>query len=206
MRYANSDELSRFHDSFLAMCEKHADRKEQRAWGFPHGVIACDTYRFNTGQRTLYVGHHDIGQGERWWVPIRLEDQSASGQLQIDFELCIPKQKSMHLSVHYAVDSNDMGNILHKGKFTVGRGGVSMSTFFAYYRRHPGRWRLMEFNNHTYLVLGRVNLDMTEADFAELLESLADFAKYIPGFKDTRRYSGPSQTARGHHQLDPGGH
>lgn len=195
MRHANSDELSRFHDSFLAMCEKNADRKEQRAWGFPHGVIKCDTYCFNTGQRTLYVGHHDIGQGERWWVPIRLEDQSASGQLQIDFELCIPKQKSMHLSVHYAVDSNDMVNILHKGKFTVGRGGVSMSTFFAYYKKDPSGWQLPEFNNREYLVLGRVSLAMTDADFTGLLESLADFARYIPKFKDAFRQSGRNRAS-----------
>ena len=56
MRYVNSDELSCFHDAFLAMCEKHAITKGQQAWGFPSGVICCDTYSFNTEQRVMYIG------------------------------------------------------------------------------------------------------------------------------------------------------
>ena len=195
MRYAGCHELSQFHDAFLAMCEKHAAAKQQREWGFPNGVILCDTFSFNTRQGTLYVGHHDIGQGKRWWIPIRLEDQAADGQLQIDFELCIPKGTDMRLSVHYVIDIDNAVHIMHKGRFTVGRRGLRMSAFFASYRKNPGRWQLMEFRDHTYLVLGRVNLAMTDTDFTALLGSMADFARYIPKFKDAFRQSGRNRAS-----------
>ena len=89
----------------------------------------------------------------------------------------------MRLSVHYAIDENNIVHILHKGKFTVRHGSVSMWKFFDYYRKSRGKWQLIHWNNHDYLVLGKVNLAVTDAEFAELLDSLAEFARYIPDFK-----------------------
>jgi len=169
------------------MCEKHAASKDERVWGFPTGSIDCDTYSFVTQRGSLHVGHSEEVVDTRWWIPVGLESQAFNSALAIAFEMNIPRERNMHLSVHYVVDSHGRIYILHKGKFAIGRSSVSMSEFFAYYRKHPGRWQLMQFSNYEYLVLGRVNLDMTDTDFTTLLKSLADFAGYVPRFKDTYR-------------------
>ena len=183
MRYLNSLELSQFHDILLKMFQKHATNVRKKDWGHPHGTDYCDTYSFNTKYGTLHIGHDDYVQEERWWIPIVLEEQISGAQLSIAFEMNIPKTRNMRLSVHYAIDENNIVHILHKGKFTVRHGSVSMSQFFGYYGKNPGKWQLIHWNNHDYLVLGKVNLVLTDAEFIGLLDSLADFANYIPDFK-----------------------
>ena len=187
MRYLNSLELSQFHDALLKMVQKHATNVGEDSWGYPSGVHYCDTYSFNTKYGTLYMGHDDFIEEKRWWVPIALEEQISGHQLPIAFEMCIPKTRNMHVSVHYAIDDNNIVHILHKGKFTVGHGSVSMWEFFDYYRKNRGKWQLIKFNYYDYLVLGKVNLVITDTDFAELLESLAEFARYIPNYKSNYR-------------------
>lgn len=187
MRYANSAELSQFHDAFLAMCEKHATAKDEEGWGFPTGVIYCDTYSFTTGQGTLHIGHDATVTETRWWIPIGLESQAYVNELAIAFEMNIPKTRNMHLSVHYAIDDDNLIHILHKGKVTVGHSAVSMYKFFNYYQNHPGRWPVISFSGYSYLKLGKVRLPITDDEFLGLLESLAEFANYIPGFKDNYR-------------------
>ena len=187
MRYVNSDELSCFHDAFLAMCEKHAITKGQQAWGFPSGVICCDTYSFNTEQRVMYIGHKDFVRERTWWIPIGLESQAYVNELAIAFEMNIQRTKTMHLSVHYGIDDDNGVRILHKGKVTVGHGAVSMHEFLSCYRNNPGRWPVISFSSYKYLGLRKVSLPITDDEFVSLLESLAGFASYIPGFKENYR-------------------
>lgn len=186
MRYLNSSELSRFHDSFMAMCEKHATAKDEESWGFPTGIIDCDTYSFNTEQGVMYIGHSAIVVENRWWIPISLESQAYVNELAIAFEMNIPRTKNMHVSIHYAIDDNNKVHILHKGKVTA-RHGLAMSDFLEYYQKNPGRWPVISFSSYEYLELGKVSLLITDDEFFGLLESLAGFANYIPGFKDKYR-------------------
>ena len=187
MRYLNSSELSQFHDSFMAMCEKHATKRDEEGWGFPSGIIDCDTYSFNTQQGMIYIGHSATVVENRWWIPISLESQAYVNELAIAFEMNIPKARNMHLSVHYAIDDDNCIHILHKGKLTVGHSSVSMYKFFNYYRNNPGKWPAISFFGYEYLELGKVSLPITDDEFLGLLESLAGFANYIPGFKDNYR-------------------
>ena len=187
MRYLNSSELSKFHDSLLRMFGKHATNIGQDSWGFPSGINYCDTYSFNTKYGTLHVGHDDFTEAKRWWIPITLEEQVYGDQLPIAFEMCIPKTRNVQVSVHYAIDDNNIVYILHKGKFTVGHGSVSMSDFFDYYQKHPGKWQLIKFNYYDYLLLAKVNLVLADADFTQLLDSLAEFTRYIPNYKSNYR-------------------
>lgn len=183
MRYLNSDELSQFHDAFLKMCKKHAITKDEWGWGFPTGVIHCDTYSFKTRKGTTYIGHEDFDKEGRWWIPIGLEMQAFGSELAIAYEMNIPKARNMHLSVHYVADDDNRIHILHKGKFTVGHRAVSMNEFFNYYRKNPGRWPVINFSGYEYLELGTGSRPITDDEFLGLLESLAEFADYIPGFK-----------------------
>ena len=187
MRYLNSDELSQFHDAFLTMCEKHATTKDEWGWGFPTGVIDCDTYSLETQKGTMYIGHEDFDKERRWWIPIGLESQAFGNELAIAFEMNIPKARNMHLSVHYTIDDNQKVHVLHKGKFTVGHGAVSMYEFFDYYKKNPGKWPVINFSFYEYLELGKVSLPIPDNEFLTLVESLAEFADYIPGFKDKYR-------------------
>ena len=187
MRYLNSLELSQFHDVLLKMFQKHATNVGKKNWGHPHGIDYCDTYSFNTKCGTLYIGHDDYVQEERWWIPIVLEEQISGDQLSIAFEMNIPKTRNMRLSVHYAIDDDNIVHILHKGKVTVGHGAVSMRKFFSYYQNNPGRWQVIRFSGYEYLELGEVSLPITDDEFLGLLKSLAEFANYVPGFKDNYR-------------------
>lgn len=155
--------------------------------GDPSGSTFCDTYSFNTPHGTLYIGHYHYPDVKRWWIPIVLEEQIKGMQLPIAFEMCIPEKSNMNLSVHYAIDSNQKVSILHKGKFSVGHRSVSMAEFFDYYRKNPGKWKIIDFNYHDYLILENVNLVLTDADFQNLLISMAEFAKYIPKFREKYR-------------------
>jgi len=188
MKYLSNSQLSQFHDALVDMFNKHATKKQEDEWGYPSGVLYCDTYTFNTKHGLLNIGHHDLIAEKRWWIPLVLEEQISGDQLPIAFEMCIPKTKNMHVSVHYAIDDNSVVHILHKGKFTVGHGSVSMQEFFDYYRKNPGKWQLTKFNYYDeYLVLGKVHLVLTNTEFDQLLDSLAEFAKYIPDFKSNYR-------------------
>ncbi len=186
MRYLNSSELSQFHDSFMAMCEKHATTKDEEGWGFPGGVHDCDTYSFNIGSGILKIGHSNTIVANRWWIPLSLESQAYVFELAIAFEMNIPKTHNMHVSIHYAINDDNEVHILHKGKVTA-RHGLSMYDFFEYYRKNPGRWPVISFSGYEYLELGKINMVITDIGFKGLLDSLADFAKYIPGFKDKYR-------------------
>ena len=183
MRYLNSAELSQFHGAFIGMCEKHATTKNEEGWGLPTGVISCDTYSFTTRQETLYIGHDATVVENRWWIPIGLESQAYIYELAIAFEMNIPRTRNMHLSVHYAIDDDSRIHILHKGKVTVGHSSVSMSEFFSYYLNNPGRWPIISFYGYEYLEVGKVSLPIIDDEFLGLLESLAEFANYISGFK-----------------------
>jgi len=187
VRYANSNELTQFHDSFLAMCEKHAKEKTEEEWGYPGGFDFCGTYNFDTKYGPMYIGHIDKPEMSRYWIPIILEEQVTGYQLSVTFEMCIPKTKNLRLSVHYTIDDSNIIQILHKGKFTLGHGSLSMADFFDFYRKNPAKWQVIKFNGYDYLVLSKVNLVMTDTDFTELLDSLAEFAKYIPSFKNKYR-------------------
>lgn len=187
MRYLNSTELQQFHKGFLNLCEKHAIDKSEESWGHPHGAIYCDTFTFNTKHGTIYLGHDDFIEQNRWWIPIGIEEPVFGPDFTISFEMCIPKTENRYLSVHYMIDDNKTIHIFHKGKFTVGHGSVSMHEFFDYYKNNPGKWQLTKVNFQDYLELGKVNIAITDTDFSGLLDSLADFAKYIPSFKDKYR-------------------
>ena len=186
MRYLNSSELSRFHDAFLAMCEKRAARKTDERWGFPGGIIDCDTYSFNTEQGTMYIGHSTAVVENRWWIPVGLQAQRTVNELTIAFEVNIPRVVNMRLSVHFAIDDNNSIHILHKGKVTA-RHSLRMDQFFAYYRNHSGRWPVIRFSGYNYLELGSVSIDVSDDEFLGFLESLAGFANYVPEFKDNYR-------------------
>jgi hypothetical protein len=187
MRYLNSTELSQFHDVLLIMFKKHATEQGEEGWGYPTGIHYCDTYSFNTKHGTMYIGHDDFIPEARWWIPIGLEEQRVADWLTISFEMCIPKTENRYISVHYTIDDNNIIHILHKGKFTVGHGSVNMFEFFDYYQKNPGKWPLIKYNYYDYLEIGRVNLALTDADFVGLLDSLAEFARYIPDFKNNYR-------------------
>ena len=188
MRYLTSLELGQFHAALLSELKKHSSSQIEKAWGYPHGATTCNTYSFSTKHGTLYVGHHDNVKINRWWIPITLKEQVSGAQLPITFEMCVPKTNNMRLSVHYAVDDNGLVHILHKGKFTVGHGSVSMQEFFIYYRKSPGQWSLMQFRGYDYLELGKLSLNLTtNSTFPDLLDSLAILARYIPTFKNKYR-------------------
>jgi len=187
MDYLGNSQLSQFHDALLGMFNKHATEIKEDEWGYPSGVHYCETYTFNTKCGLLYIGHDDFIEEKRWWIPIALEEQIYGDQLPIAFEMCIPKTRNMHVSVHYAIDDDNIVHILHKGKFTVGHGSVSMWEFFDYYRKNPGKWQLMKLSHYDYLVLGKVTPVLTDTEFAQLLESLAEFARYIPNYKSNYR-------------------
>jgi len=187
MRYANSAELSQFHDSFLAMCEKHTTTKDEWGWGFPGGIIDCDTYSFNTDHGLMYIGHSDEVADNRWWIPIGLESQAYGSELAIAYEMNIPFTENRHISLHYTFDNDNRIHILHKGKVTVGHGSIGMDEFFRYYRNNPGRWPVINFSGYEYLELGKVSLPITDDEFLGLLESLAEFANYIQRFKNNWR-------------------
>jgi len=187
MRYLTSLELRQFHDALLGKFKKHATSQAKKEWGYPHGVTSCDTYSFSTKHGMLYLGHYDYIEGNRWWIPITLEEQVSGAQLPVTFEMSIPKTRNMRVSVHYAVDDNGLVHILDKGKFTVGYGSVGMQEFFTYYRKTPGQWPLMQFNSYDYVVLGKLSLNVTDSNLLDLLGSLAEFAIYILNFKNKYR-------------------
>jgi len=64
---------------------------------------------------------------------------------------------------------------------------VSMSEFFAYYRKNPGQWPIINFSYYDYIELGKVNLVFTDNEFLGLLDSLAEFARYLPDYKSNYR-------------------
>lgn len=187
MRFLFDKEFPSFHDSVLGLMKKHSKRHSIEVWGFPSGNIECDTYGFQTKYGTLLMGHHNDTKHKRWWIPINLDNFGYGIQIPIAFEMCIPKAANRHLSVHYATDANDDINILHKGKFTVGYGSVSMLEFFRYYRANPGGWPIISFDGREYLLLGKLNQRLLDNSFLDLISSLAEFAKYIPSFKNKYR-------------------
>jgi hypothetical protein len=187
MRYLNNSELSQFHDSLLEMFKKQATNVSEETWGFPSGFIDCDTFQFITNLGNLYIGHNDNEEANRWWIPVASEDLNFGTEFHIAFEMSIPKTQNRSLSVHYMIDDNKMVHIMHKGKFTVGYGSVSMAEFFEYYQDNPGRWQVISFIDYDYLELAKLNLQVTDKDFNELVESLAQFAAYIPAFKNQYR-------------------
>lgn len=186
MRYLNSFELTQFHEAFLAMCVKHASTKGEKTWGFPGGINDCDTYSFGTQNGNLYVGHSATIVENRWWIPINLLSQTVPEELTIAFEMNIPKERNISLSVHYVIDDDNRIRILHKGRVTA-RAGLRMADFFNFYRKNPGIWPVFDFSNHQYLEFGKVSLPMTDDEFLRLLESLAAFATYITEFKNNYR-------------------
>lgn len=190
MRYLTSSELHSFHDSFLQALRIHSSSHYEEEWGYPSGFEICDTFSFSTEHGTLLIGHLDrTNELGRWWIPITLEDNSYTqfSQLLINFEMSIPTQPNLYLSAHYTIDDDGAIHILHKGKFTVGHGSISMHAFFEYYRANPGRWLLRKFMGYDYLQLAKINPESFESDFLKLLPSLADFAKYISTFKNEYR-------------------
>ena len=189
MRYLNGSELYSFHESFLKALKKHSSSQSEEEWGYPSGVDICDTFSFTTEHGTLLIGYLDrIKELGRWWVPITLQDNISTpyAQITIDFEMSIPMRQNFHVSVHYTITDDGAILILHKGKFTIGHGSRSMSEFFEYYRKNPGRWQIIQFNGYNYLQLGRINPESFDNEFLKLISSLADFAKYIRTFK--KRY------------------
>ncbi len=119
-------EGTRFHDALLGQLKKHAISQTKEEWGYPSGVTYCDTYSFSTKHGMLYLGHYDYTKGDRWWIPITMEEQVSGAQLPVTFEMSIPKTRNMHVSVHYGIEDNGLAHILEKGKFTVGYGSVGM--------------------------------------------------------------------------------
>jgi hypothetical protein len=182
MRYLNGKELSSFHDEFASMLKKHTRYAGLRNWGYPNGVITCEAYFTNTTSGNIFIGHHEIA-GNRWWIPIEIDKNLLDYDLQIAFEMCVPFTSNRNLSVHYMLDTDNSIKILHKGKFTVGRGSTKMVDFFEYYRNNPGSWQLLKWNDYDYLVLGKLDTPLSDAGFLSLIESLGEFAHYIPNFK-----------------------
>jgi hypothetical protein len=186
MRYANSTELSQFHDSFLKQCAQQAISRLQMSWGFPSGTNECDTFSFDTQYGIMYIGHSDNIVPNRCWMPIGMQSQRTVNDLTIAFEVNIPRTMNKRLSVHFTIDDDNHIHILHKGKVTA-KHGLSMNNFFNYYRNHPGQWPVIQFSMYNYLELGIVSMEVENHEFLELLDSLAIFANYIPAFKDNYR-------------------
>jgi hypothetical protein len=190
MRYLTSSELHSFHDSFLQTLRKHSLSQSDEDWGYPGGFHICETHLFETKHGNMYIGHLDsVEDAGRWWIPVTLEDNIRSlsaTQLSIDFEMSIPVRPNFHLSTHYIKDEGNL-YIVQKGNFTVGHSGIKMSDFFQYYLANPGRWQVIQFNGYDYLILVKLALKSIDAEFPYLIDSLADFANYIPGFKNRYR-------------------
>ena len=180
MRYLTSPELQDFHDSFLRALRKHSSGHSDEAWGFPHGWDECDTFSFRTVHGTLLIGHLDLTKElGRWWIPISLEDNYPN----IEFEINIPLEPNLRLSVHYTMDDDGAILILHKGRFTVVH-AIGMSEFFEYYRANPVIWERMQYNWYDYLILAKIEPESVDSDFLKIIiPSLADFAHYIHNFK-----------------------
>ena len=191
MRYLTSSELHSFHDSFLRTLRKHSLGQSNEEWGYPSGFHVCETHLFETNHGNMYIGHLDsVENSGRWWIPVTLEDNIRSlstTQLSIDFEMSIPARPNLRLSTHYIKDEEDNLYIVQKGKFTIGHRSISMSEFFRYYLAQPSKWQVIQFNDYDYLILVKLVLGSIDADFSYLLNSLADFANYIPGFKNRYR-------------------
>ena len=186
MRYLNSDEFPQFYDSFLEMCRKHAIVSGQETWGYPGGMNTCDTYSFRTRRGTMHIGHDANIVENRWWIPVGLEAQRNINDLDIAYEVNIPREHNLRLSVHFMIDDANLIHILHKGKVTA-RHSLSMEQFFNYYRSHPSRWPVIRVSFYDYLELGTASLPIADGEFLELLESFAEFAEYIPTFKANYR-------------------
>src|SRR3972149_3350514 len=172
MRYLESPELRSFHDSFLRAIRKSSLGQSDKEWGYPHGVERCETFSFPIEQGTLLIGHLDRAkEWRRWWIPVALVDRAHAtySQLAIDFEMSIPAQPNLYLSVHYAVDGEAI-LILHKGKFTVGHGSIRLHQFFEHYRANPKGWQTIRFNGYDYLVLARLVQTSFDKDFLGLLD------------------------------------
>lgn len=191
MRYLTSSELDSFHDSFLNTLRKHSLNQSNEEWGYPGGFNVCETHLFKTKHGNMYIGHLDsVEYFGRWWIPVTLEGNIRSlstTQLSIDFEMSIPARPNLRLSTHYIKDKENNLYIVQKGKFTVGNSSKSMSEFFQYYLAQPDRWQVIQFNGYDYLILVKLQLKSISANFSYLLDSLADFANYIPGFKNKYR-------------------
>ena len=191
MRYLTSSELHSFHDLFLQTLRKHSLDQSNKEWGYPSGFQVFETHLFKTKYGNMYIGHLDsVEDSGRWWIPVTLEVNNralSSTQLSIDFEMSIPAEPNLYLSTHYIKDGEDNLHIVSKGKFTAGPGAISMKDFFGYYMAQPGRWKVIKFNRYKYLILVKLALKSIDADFSYLLDSLADFANYIPGFKNRYR-------------------
>lgn len=189
MRYLTKSEIRKFHSDLLALMQKHAKAQIEDTWGYPSGYIDCDTYSFDTPSGTLLIGHYDFTEEkQRWWVPVCLEEPQTNNLLYIAFELSIPDAPiNNHLSVHYKIGDTGAVHVLHKGKFTVGYGAVSMADFFDYYGKTPGKWPILNSLGTQYLELGKLAPDSLDSDFTTLLDSLAEFARYVPEFKEGYR-------------------
>lgn len=187
MRYLNSTELTQLHDSIATMLMNKGNNESIRIWGFPSNNIKCSTYTFETESGAIYIGHHDFVHEKKWWLPIASGESLYGEQLQISFEMCVPKNDNKLVSIHYVIDNDEIVHILHKGKFTVGHGSLSMKDFFTYYKNNPGKWEVINFSNYNYIELGKTNIYLTENQFSDLLNSLASFADYLSAFKNRYR-------------------
>ena len=187
MRYLIGSELVQLHDAFLTKLESKTIEKSEQEWGYPSGVNWSDTYKFDTRNGEMYVGNFENEELDRWWIPIVLESQIMNAQFPIIFEMNIPKNENLRVSVHYTINEQGIVHIWHKGKFTVGHGSRSMQDFFNYYTDNKGQWPEKSFNGYDYLELGKVHLNISDQEFGDLLESLSEFALYIPNFKNIYR-------------------
>lgn len=190
MSYLTREGIQKFHDDFLALMEQKCETVSADTWGYPGGYYDSDTYSFKTKCGTLLIGHVDhTEQLKRWWIPVAIEEEQINNLLYIAFELSIPNDPTNnHLSIHFRTDNDGNILVLHKGKFTVGFGSLSMSDFFEYYQAHKGEWPVVNVDGQKYLKLGQFNQNHFEDDFKDFLESLACFAKYVPKFKNNFRH------------------
>jgi len=157
-----------------------------RHWGWPSGSEQLEvTYLFTLEQGILLLGPWDLGN--RWWLGVDLKDEYPQGQLNPIFEFNIPKAPTRNLSIVFAKRGN-LIEVLHKGKFTVGRGSLSTDLFFNYYANCPSHWAIVTENRARYLILFIFDLDhFYYRQFFSFLTTLACFSDYVTWYKDQYR-------------------
>ena len=186
VQLATTQDLARLHDVLYGNLQQYGRDIGPRRWGWPGGSEQLEvTYLFTLEQGVLLLGPWDLGN--RWWLGVDLEDDYPQGQLTPIFEFNIPKAPTRNLSMVFAKRGN-LIEVLHKGKFTVGRGSLRSDLFFDYYADYPPHWPLVLENGERYLVLFIFDLDHFHyRQFLLFLTTVASFSDYVTCYKDQHR-------------------
>lgn len=186
LQLATAQDLARLHDVLYTNLQRYGRDIGPRLWGWPSGSEQLEvTYLFTLEQGILLLGSWDLDN--RWWLGVDLRDEYPQDQLSPKFEFNIPKAPTRNLSVVF-VRRGNLIEVLHKGKFTVGRGSISRDLFFDYYTNYPAHWPIVSDNGVRYLILFVFDLDhFYYRQFFSFLTTLAYFSDYVTWYKDQYR-------------------